>query len=555
MLKTKFDKYIRLNSSISIYHFTIIMFKKILLLLLFELIAFNFLSAEEDKILYQAQKFKYMLETINAQYADTVDFEKLCDKTFSFMLKSLDEQSLYYSNDEYKKIKESYSGVNVGVGLEVVKLGDTLYVYEVYKKSSADSAGLVAGDKIMFINGTSVKDLSTNDANNLILGDTNTYVELIIKRGFSNNLTIHKLRRAVVELPSVKAEFMIDGSDIGYIAFSRFTDISDVEFKESVERLVKLGMKKLLLDLRGNPGGYLNKAAFIADQFIPGEKTITYTEARNQDNVVKYTSKNGDILEGMPIIVLMDKNSASGSEIIAGAVQDFDLGLVVGETSFGKGSIQKFWNMNDGSAFRITVGKYHTPSGRSIQKPSIKEDNAMIDPAMELSHDSETIKRVNEALKATGGRTHLPLFKTAKGRTIIGAGGIIPDVMVKSDTTTLLTTYFKSRGIFLEWAFRYLAENSASLQLNYKDNPKKFYKEWQISNENLKEFVNLAVSKKLWNDSMFVKDKSYIINYMKASVADLFFGHNEYFRILQLFDKQVQEAIIRFYDAENILKN
>ncbi len=511
--------------------------------------------ANDDKLLYQAQKFKYILETVEKHYADSVDIEKFCDKTFANMLKSLDVQSVYFSAEDYKKIRESYSGTNFGIGLETVKLSDTLFVYEVYKNTSADSAGLMAGDKILFINGINTKDLSKNEANDEILGDTNTTVNLIIRRGQSNSLTEYMLQRMRVELPSVKASFIIDGTDIGYLSYSNFSDISDTEFIENVKILLSLGMKKMLLDLRGNPGGYLNKAGVIADQFIGGEKLITYTESRNPENTVRINSTKEGLLQGLPLIVLIDKNSASGSEIIAGAVQDYDLGLVVGETSFGKGSVQKLWNINDGSAFRITVGKYHTPVGRCIQKEEIKGNKLNIDPSMELSQSKSTIDKVQELLEKTGGKTHLPVFKTSKGRTVIGAGGIIPDYFVQQDTLTMLTNYLKSRGVFLEWAFTFISANSSFLKVQFGDNSKKFNKDWQISNDMLKEFVNLAVSKKLWNETMFVKDKMYIINYMKASVADLLFGHNEYYKVLLGFDNQLQEAILKFNEAENLLSN
>ncbi len=524
---------------------------KLIILILF----YNISLSDDEKILYQAQKFKYILETIEKHYADSIDIENFCDKTFSNMLKSLDIQSGYFSASDYKKIRGSYSGTNYGVGIEIVKLADTLYIYEVYQKTSADSAGLLTGDKILFINGINTKDLTKNEANDKILGDTNTFVDLIIKRGSTNSLTEYKLRRSRVELPSVKASFIIDGTNIGYISYSNFSEISDIEFIETVKQLLSLGMKKLLLDLRGNPGGFLNKAGVIADQFIDGENVITYTQSRNPENTVKINATKDGLLQGMPLIVLIDKNSASGSEIIAGAVQDYDLGLVIGETSFGKGSVQKLWNLKDGSAFRITVGKYHTPVGRCIQKEDPKDNKTVLDPAYELSQSKETIEKINEALEKTGGKSHLPVFRTKKGRTVIGAGGIIPDYFVQQDTITMLTNYLKNRGVFLEWTFNYISANSNALKVQFGDDAKKFQKEWQISNDMLKEFVNLAVSKKLWNDTMFVKDKMYIINYMKASVADILFGHNEYFRMLLGFDKQAQEAILRFNEAENLLTN
>ena len=513
-------------------------------------------TEEEDEINLQALKFKYILEVAQKNYVDSLDIKKVSEAALAALVREIDPQSSYFTAEQLKIANESHKGSSHGIGVNLVSLSDSLYILSVVDNSPADSAGIETGDKILFINGENTYKMNTVDAQNILNGEKGTKVNIIVRRGFSSSLQEYSLERKEVPLPSIDAAFIIPGTKTGYILMNRFSDIADSEFAKSAELLIKKGMKQLILDLRNNPGGNLDCSAKIADEFFPNGKIVTYTKATNPEYRLEYkSSKKNQLLLNTPLVVLLNAQSASASEALAGSIQDFDRGLIVGEPSFGKATAQKLWNIKDGSGFSLTVAYYLTPSGRCIQKIPIR-DEAMpkLDPALGLTSDSSIKNQLEEVMKKTGGKTQLPVFKTSKGRSVIGGGGIYPDYIVKSDTLTLLTKILQQRGIFVEYAFNYLNYDGKKIVSEYKNNMSEFVMKYKIDDTLLDDFVLFAKRKNVWNDIMFVTDKEYIRNFLKAVIAHDIWGNNGYSSVMLAQDAQMKRALEVMPEAEKMLK-
>jgi len=347
---------------------------------------------------------------------------------------------------------------------------------------------------------------------------------------------------------------MIPKTDIGYIKFIKFSSIADKQFRETLEKLKKMGMESLILDLRGNSGGYLEQVVQMCDELLPGNDTITYTKTRHPDFLSINISKSGQDYEKLPVIILIDGNSASASEILSGAIQDLDRGLVIGTISFGKGTAQKTWEFKDGSAFKITVAGYCTPSGRSIQKPTSKETLDM-SPEGKLALGDNSKKYLDEINKLSGGKTQMPLFKTSKGRTVPSGGGIFPDYFVKDDTTTRLTQILRANGFFLEFSYIYLNKFRDGIQKKYGSDFISFNKDFVVDQNLVNDFEQYSRKKNVWNVQMFETDKKIIEGYIKAFINYSLWGDPAYFYSMTPFDRQIQKAVEVMPEAKKFVNN
>ncbi len=512
-------------------------------------------SATQYQINYQANKYKYMLETIYQNYIDSVNIEKISDNAFKKLLNSLDPQSVYYSKEEYEVLQSQNKGEGEGIGIDIVPLHDTLTIIYIAKNSPADSVGLKPGDKILFIDGKSTIGMAANDANSLIKGDVGSIVSLIIKRDPSSSmLNEYKIVRGEYNIPSISAAFLFKNTDIAYILLNRFSQKSDSEFSYALKTLAKNGMKRLIIDLRGNPGGYLDQVIEMLGNFLPDKMKLLEMRGRNSKfDTTYYTHRNGKY-QDLELCVLIDRNSASASEIFAGVLQDYDKALIIGERSFGKGTMQRIWKINDGSGFRITLAEYKTPSGRSIQKQIDAEGNPIIDPALNLQIGEERTKNLEDIIKAMGGKTQLPVFKTQSGRTIIGGGGVFPDIFAKNDTLTLLTRVSIQKGIFLEYVYLYLNKEKGNILKKYKDDFRKFCEEYEVTDQMLEEYHKYSVSRNVWNDGYFEKDKNYIRTYLKSLIAYTLWDNNGFRYCYSQIDEPIKIAKENILNFKNILK-
>lgn len=507
-------------------------------------------SDVEKQIIYQTQKFKYLLETSVKYHIDSIDIEQASEAAYKAMLKSLDVQSDYFSAKQLKDLQERNLGAGEGVGIQVTTINDSVVVASITENSPADSADIHRGDFLLFVNDKPVTGLKLQEIQDELNGKVGTSASVITRSYRTGELKSYLLTRREVRISSISTEFLIPKTSIGYILSNRFSARIDEEILDAVKALQKKGMKRLILDLRGNPGGYLDQVVKLLDEFLPAGCVITYTDAKNPEFDLKYESTSNGNFEKMPIVVIIDENSASASEIFAGAMQDLDRGIVVGTKSFGKGTVQKMWNLNDGSGFRITVAEYHTASGRQIDKDIQKKlsEKAELDESLKLQLGEDGYKQLKGAMEATGGRSKMPIFKSKKGRTIIGGGGIVPDFHITSDTTTLLTRVLQTKGVLLQFSFNYFKNNEDILKNRFKT-LEQFIENFNIDDLIYNDFVKFSFTKNIWNETMAKSDEAEIRNLIKANLAHFIWDNYGYYAVKVSNDIVLKKAVQEIENA------
>jgi carboxyl-terminal processing protease len=531
------------------------MVHRLIVIFVFLVFCLNYAKSDDNSteklIEFQAQKLKYILETAYRNHPDSLNIVKICDEAFSTLLQSIDKESFYYSKQILKQVQENHKGITYGIGAEVVSINDTIYVIQVIPNTPAYFAGLQSGDIIKKIGTNSAFGLSKNEADLLIQGDSATTIEIEKIDVYSNKSSKLKIIRSDIVKPGLTTYYKYPNSDIGIFLIGRFSENIFNEFNNAVSTLLNDGVKRIIIDLRGNPGGYMTKVDEILDLFIGGNKILSKSVSSNPEFVSEIYSKNGDILEKTPLVVIIDENSASGSELLAGVVQDYDRGIIVGTRSYGKGTVQKIWNMNDTSGFKLTVGKYQTPSGRDIQKYY----NDDFELKSDIDNPNVNTNEIKEKMKELGSPSNIKLFKSESGRNIIGGGGVFPDKFEEKDTLTQLTKVLIQRGIYFLWSIKYKKMNGKNLLSMYNNDYSKFNKEFQITDELLREFASFAVSYNIWNTDMFNQDKLYFITYMKASIANIIWGYDAFSEVMSVVDNQIVSAIKELPQAEKMILN
>ncbi len=382
---------------------------------------------------YIAGKDKMMLTIahIRSHYVDPLSIDTIYEKAIPALLSELDPHSEYIPAKLYDKVNENLEGEFDGIGIVFNAMTDTITVLNVIPQGPSDKAGVRAGDRIVRIDGRTVAGvgLAQDSMMRLMRGPRGTSVKLHIERvGHDKEVAIDVIRDAI-ELHSIETAFIIDNKNgIGYVRLSQFARTTHKELNDALERLQGEGMQSLILDLRGNSGGFLDQAILLANEFLGEDKLIVYTEDRNGRQQRQYSDGKGRATT-LPIAILVDETSASSSEILAGAIQDNDRGLIIGRRTFGKGLVQSQIPFNDGSAIRLTVARYYTPTGRSIQKPYTSGD--------ELSYHLDILNRYNHHELFSADSIHFDdsmKFTTPAGRTVYGGGGIMPDIFIPLDT-------------------------------------------------------------------------------------------------------------------------
>ena len=375
-----------------------------------------------------------MMQTIafmRNYYVDPIKLEDIYEKAIPALLSELDPHSEYIPAKMFSQVNESLEGEFDGIGIVFNASTDTITVLSVIPQGPSSEAGVRPGDRIGKIEGMVVagQKIPQDSMVKLMRGKRGTRVELGVKRGSLDELVDIEVTRAPIEIHSIETAFMLDHSaKIGFVRLSQFSRTSHKEMTEALTRLREEGMRGLILDLRGNGGGFLDQAILIANEFLPAERLIVYTEDRFGDHIKEYSRGNGTATD-LEIAVLVDETSASSSEILAGAIQDNDRGLVIGRRTFGKGLVQSQIPFTDGSAIRLTVARYYTPSGRSIQRPYTNGD--------EMAYHMDLIDRYNRNELFSADSIHFDesqKFKTVGGRTVYGGGGIMPDIFIPLDT-------------------------------------------------------------------------------------------------------------------------
>ncbi|MDP4239101.1 MAG: S41 family peptidase [Bacteroidota bacterium] len=488
----------------------------------------------------QQRKLTNALTAISNLYVDSINDKKLVENALEGVLKELDPHSVYISKEEVDRVNEPLEGSFEGVGIQFQLMEDTLLVIQTVSGCPAEKVGVLPGDRIIYINDELVAGvkMQNSDIFKRLRGTKGTEVTVKIRRAGIKELMEFRIIRDKIPLYSVDATYMI-GKDIGYIKINNFGSSTVQEFEKAFATLQKKGMKHLILSLQGNGGGYLNAAIQLADEFLSSNKLIVYTQGLNSPKSVAESTSTG-IFETGKVIVLVDEYSASASEIVSGALQDWDRAIIVGRRTFGKGLVQRQFPLIDGSMLRLTVARYYTPTGRCIQK-SYK--NGYEKYEMDLA---DRYKK-GELLHADS--IHFPdslRYQTLNlKRTVYGGGGIMPDIFVPLDTTRFTDFHRKivARGVVNKVCVQYIDKNRAKLKEKYSSFDK-FKKEYEVDDAFLNQLTGEAEKAKIKVDSaQYAISKPLIKLQLKALVARDLWEMNEYYQIMDADNESLQKAV------------
>lgn len=489
----------------------------------------------------QQQKLLMVENIVNNLYVDNVDEEKIVENAVRGILENLDPHSSYSTKEETTSSQETMQGSFSGIGIQFNMQKDTLYVVQTIAGGPSEKVGILPGDRFIAVDDSIIagRKLKNTDIMKRLRGPKGTKVNIKVKRGSNAELLEFRITRDDIPLNSIDAVYMADGKT-GYIRLSRFAATSYKEFKDAITKLKKQGMQQLILDLTDNGGGYMQIAAQIANEMLNRGNLIVYTQGRKSPRQNLNADGSGTF-RTQKVVVMINQFSASASEILSGAVQDWDRGVVVGRRSFGKGLVQREFLLPDSSSFRLTIARYYTPSGRNIQKPYVKGDRE--------DYDKDIIDRYNhgelqsadsihfaDSLKHTTLRLH---------RTVYGGGGIMPDVFVPLDTTQY-TDYHRrlvAKGIIPQFALRYVDKNRADLKAQYPD-AQKFIKEFTVSDEMLNNLVDAGKAEKVdFDKQQFNQSKEMLRTFVKAAIANDLFSTGAYFQIVNEQNDIYKEAL------------
>lgn len=483
-------------------------------------------------------KVEEILRFIDARYLENEEQDKLEEAAVEAVIDELDPHSSYISLDAIQGVNESLSGNFNGIGIEFYLLEDTIYVVGIIEGGPSDSAGLKRGDKIIAINDSIIagKKIFNSDVIDKLKGPAGSTVELDIKRAGKKGTERITIRRGQIPMRSVLASYMVT-DNTGLIKINRFSGTTHEEFTEALKELVQEHqMEHLILDLRHNPGGYLNAATEMLDQLFDSPKLLVYTEGRSYQRK-DYNSSGRTSFDIKKVVVLINEGSASASEIMAGAIQDNDRGLIIGRRSFGKGLVQEQYKLSDGSALRLTVARYFTPSGRYIQKPYEDTEVSYSDDLRQRYESGELYSR--DSIKMTDST----VYRTTNGRIVYGGGGIVPDIFIPLDTTRR-NSYFQSASIVArEYVYKYLDDKRDQLLAQYKTY-EDFQKNYRVSDALLEQIVVYGESKEIPRDNALMsRYKQPLQLEIKAYVADQVYGDMAYYQTVFTKDKMVARAV------------
>ncbi|MBC8044749.1 MAG: S41 family peptidase [Rhizobacter sp.] len=524
-----------------------------------------------DALLEQQRKFVSAANIISRNYVDEVDTEKLVSGAIDGMLEKLDPHSIYLSADQVARSKEEFRGSFFGIGVEFSIQNDTLTISNALSGGPSEKLGIGSGDQIIEIDGKSAVRLTNDEVMKRLKGEKGTVVAVKIKRAGERDLLPFKITRDKIPIFTVDTYLMLRG-DIGYIKVNRFAETTYDEFMAALTDLKSRGMKKLVLDLRGNGGGFMHEAVKMADEFLGGTKKIVFTKSRNRSSVSEDFSKPGDAFEENPLVVLIDRTSASASEIVAGALQDHDRALLVGQTSFGKGLVQLQFDLDDGSAMRVTTAKYFTPSGRLIQRPYEKGKKEYYAEALTRddvggdSSEANTMSKATAEARLTGSRavsaetlikpdSAHPAFRTDAGRLVLGGGGITPDYFVKADTVTMYFRELRNKNVLTDFANAYFTQHGKDLRGRYGLNLEMFLNGFDVTPEMMNELAALAAKKGVpVNEPMFRADERFLKTAIKEVIAGQLWSNRGRWAVRTQTDNVLFEATKLFSKAESLAK-
>jgi carboxyl-terminal processing protease len=526
--------------------------KKILSAVIIAVCASAFTNAQNQEEKNSAHKLLNAYSAISNLYVDETNSAKIAEDAIKGMLEKLDPHSSYTNTEETRQMNEPLEANFDGIGIQFNMLTDTLYIIQVISGGPSEKVGLIAGDRIITVDDSLIAGVKMNstDVMKMIRGRKGTEVRVKVKRNAVPGLLDFKIIRDKIPVYSLDAAYMAD-KKTGYIRLNRFAASTVEEFEKAFLTLKKEGMQDLILDLQGNGGGYLNTAFILSDEFLDKDKLIVYTEGRRQPRSDAEATDRG-VFENGKLVILVDESSASASEIVSGAVQDWDRGVIVGRRTFGKGLVQRPVILPDSSMIRLTTARYYTPSGRNIQKPY---ETGNIE-----AYNRDLADRYNRGELMHADSIHFPdslKYNTlVSKRTVYGGGGIMPDVFIPVDSTRSTDYHFKlvRYGIINRLAMNYIDKNRKELNKHY---PKinKYKEKFAVTEDLLQELLNMASEEKIEsNDEQFNKSKELISLQLKALIARDLFDISEYFQIINDKNDSYLEALKIINDDERYHK-
>lgn len=512
------------------------------------------------------EKFEEAYLYISNNYPDE-DMTERTEDALETMFDDLDPHSIYIEPKLSENIDDSFSGKFQGIGVQFNIIQDTITVITAISGGPSDQLGIRSGDRIIKINGESAIGYSNEDVTNSLRGPKGSEVDVTIKRPNTKDPIRYTITRDDIPLYSLGTSYMLDDKT-GYIKLDRFIETTHEEFMTAMEELGDKGMERLVLDLRGNPGGYLHQAIAITEEFFEKGTKIVSTKSRHERFTSAYYSRRDGYFKDKPLIVLVDEGSASASEIVSGAVQDHDRGWIVGRRTFGKGLVQQQYELADSSKIRVTISKYYTPSGRLIQKPY--DNKGGEEYAYEIY--KRDLDAEGDAMEFT---SHVPdslKYTTDAGRTVYGGGGIVPDHIVQEDTSSsaIVANYMRRNQIGFEFVRDYLDQQGDEFRAEWEDDYERFREEFEWSEEDISDVFNrlkeenMVVADTL-SDPTFQSDTLFIPpghfeevewmprGLMKAELARQVWGLKKHYPIINdVFDNTIDQAMTMWDEVQKL---
>lgn len=511
---------------------------KFILTALFLLSVFQFSDGQifNDQI----YKFSKALGSISGFYVDSVDQDELVETAIVEMLKKLDPHSVYINKDDVKAMNEPLQGNFEGIGVQFNILNDTIFIISPISGGPSEKVGILAGDRIVRIDSEVVAGvgITNNQVREKLMGEKGTIVTVTVKRRSEPSLLDFTIERDKIPIHSLDAAYMVD-DQTGYIRLNRFSFTTVDEFEEALADLREQKIKNLILDLRENGGGYLQESITLSDHFLEKDRMIVYTEGLNISKMDYVSTSEGDFRDGR-LVIMINEGSASASEIVAGAVQDWDRGVILGRRSFGKGLVQRPVNLPDGSMIRLTVARYYTPTGRLIQKPY---DEGVEDYSLDSwrrFNNGEYFSRDSIALPDS-----LKFYTRINNRPVYGGGGIMPDVFTPLDTTSL-TTYYRDlvrTGVLNRFILSYVDRNREQIISDYSDF-RSYKNNFVVDDSMISELAGYGIEEGVEHDELEMElSEGLIKNQIKALIARDIWDMSEYYEIMNVHDNAFVKAL------------
>ncbi|MCD4818885.1 MAG: S41 family peptidase [Candidatus Cloacimonetes bacterium] len=496
--------------------------------LLFNNTALAQTSSQRTNNYMKLSLFSDVLRKISDNYVEEVDFDKLIDAAIKGMLDELDPHTTYFVPDDYDRFQADTKGEFGGLGISIDKKGDYITVVSPIEGTPAYEMGILSGDKIVKVDGESVVGIDTRDSIKLMRGEPGTKVVITIKRPGAKDLLDFEIIRDIIKIESVPYAFKMDNG-IGYLRIRQFSATTSNDLRKKLDELESEGIRGLIVDLRFNPGGLLNEAVNTVNEFIGKDKRVVFTKGRIKEANHEYFTRYNRIRTGYPVIVMINEASASASEIFAGSLQDYDKGLIVGKTSFGKGSVQKLFPLSDGNGIKITTSKYYINSERCIHKDL--NDKLLKDKRI---RNGDISKEEIEEMKKESEEEHIKdIHYTESGRVVYGGGGINPDVEIEQDKLTKLGVELRRKNLMFNYAIDYMVENENDVTLNFRAGETMVSDFMEFTQKDSIEYEQTEL------DSTY----NWLENTLTSNIIRRKFGDLESYKISIKEDNQLQEAI------------